>query len=164
MFLDSLIFHFLNGLRGNLWLTDILGGFLAKYSGYFLLVLFCALVFGRLRNPRRRIFVFLVWGLSAVIGRGLITETIRFFYSRPRPLSGDDAFPSGHMAFYVPLVLTVYFFLGRKWGLFFGAVVGLMGIARVFIGFHWPTDILGGAAVGALGYYLSYLILKKHKV
>ncbi|MBI2025158.1 MAG: phosphatase PAP2 family protein, partial [Candidatus Harrisonbacteria bacterium] len=38
--------------------------------------------------------------------------------------------------------------INRRWQLWFIGLTVLMGIARIMIGAHWPSDILGGAIIG----------------
>jgi undecaprenyl-diphosphatase len=41
-------------------------------------------------------------------------------------------------------------YANRKWGIVYLILVALMGVARIYVGVHWPLDILGGAAIGIL--------------
>src|SRR5438309_11753214 len=92
------------------------------------------------------------------------TEAIKYLVDRPRPcdalanvntLAGyrcsaefDPAFPSGHAsrAFPVAAFLTIRF----RWrlGIPAGAFAVLAGLSRSYLGPHWPSGVLGGAAVG----------------
>ena len=169
MSFDLLIFQVINGLSHKNSVLDRLAVFLANYFQYFLIALAVFLLFLKVKDKRRRIFVCLFFVLSAILSRGLITEIIRFFYSRPRPFAvfnlsplinqnPTGSFPSGHMTFYFVLALTV-FLLNKKWAWFFTAAVTLMGLARIFVGVHWPSDILGGILIAILGYFLVRKIL-----
>ena len=143
--------------------------FLASYLTYFLIVLAIILLFVKEKDWRRRLYALSVFLISIILSRGLITEIIRFFYNRPRPflalhftpLIKQDlagSFPSGHMTFYFVLALSI-FLLNKKWGWFFVAGVILMGLARIFVGVHWPSDILGGILIALLSYFLVKKIL-----
>jgi len=169
MSLDLLIFQAINDLSHKNGFLDRLAVFFANYFQYFLIVLAVFLLFLKIKDKRRRIFVCLFFALSAILSRGLITEIIRFFYSRARPFvvlnipplinhNLTGSFPSGHMAFYFVLALTI-FLLNKKWAWFFVAGVILMGLARIFVGIHWPTDILGGILIALLSYFLVKKIL-----
>src|SRR5256884_177829 len=92
------------------------------------------------------------------------TEAIKYLVDRPRPcdalanvntLAGyrcsaefDPAFPSGHpsRALAVAAFLTIRFRWRRASPA--GAFAVLAGSSRVFLGRHWPSDVLGGAVVG----------------
>jgi len=73
-----------------------------------------------------------------------------------RNLVPDDlhAFPSDHAAFLLPLVWT----LGslQPWlGAATGALLVCMLCARVYMGFHYPTDVLAGAMIGAAAVWME---------
>ena len=69
------------------------------------------------------------------------------------------SFPSGHVMHYVVFLGTLAFVLStsvkpgvNRW-LIQGAVLAVLmviGLSRVYLGVHWPSDVLGGYAVGAV--------------
>jgi undecaprenyl-diphosphatase len=111
--------------------------------------------------------------ISAFVARFVITDFIRFIHHRVRPfLSLNDSnllinqvnqssFPSGHAAFTFGLATVVYFY-NKKLGVAFLIAALLVSIARVFVGVHWPSDILAGAIVGVFSGWLVNRLLKKN--
>src|SRR3989344_1192804 len=76
------------------------------------------------------------------------------------------AFPSGHASFYFALSTIIYGY-NKKAGILFFIGSFLIVLARVFVGLHWPSDILAGAILGIImGIILNKLfkkiLLKKH--
>ena len=141
----------------NVWL-DRLGIFFARYSGYVLLIILVAVVFYFRKSAKNRL-MFLEVMVSAIIARFVITQAIRLFYHHPRPFDAIGiinlipesgwSFPSGHTTFYFAVATSVWFY-NRKLGWLFLATSLTMGLARIYVGVHWPFDILGGIAVGVI--------------
>ena len=167
--MDLNFFNFIHGLAGKWQFFDWFGIFLANYLGYLLILAVLILILKQI-GWQRKIYFFSFISLSLILSRGIIAEAIKFFAARPRPFSilnfqplidangVNTSMPSGHAAFYFALA-TAIFFLNKKMGLYFGGAAILMGIARIFVGVHWPTDILTGAAVGiASAFIIKYAI------
>lgn len=168
--MEHYLFNFVHQFAGRHSLLDLTGIFFAEYLPYVIGMVLVVLLL-REKNWRARTYQFLLMGLSALIARGLFVEVIHFFYNKPRPfvalafkpltdLQFSNAFPSGHAATFFALATAVVFF-NRRWAywLFAGAV--LMGVARVFVGVHWPIDILGGAAVGVVSALIARWVLPR---
>ena len=103
--------------------------------------------------------------LASVIGGVLISQTMKWAYARPRPElvpHGAEvytaSFPSGHSMMAAVVYLTLGALLARtqadravKVYILAVAVIVtvLVGVSRVYLGVHWPTDVLAGWALGA---------------
>jgi len=100
--------------------------------------------------------------LIVLIGRGL-AEAQKYMIARLRPdlephlvVVKTSSFPSGHatssMIFYLTVALALT--LGTRWhrAAAAGAILLslLIGISRVMLGVHWPSDVIGGWAFGML--------------
>ncbi len=160
MNLDILIFQQINGLADRWVCLNALGIFFAEYLIYILGGV--ALLLFR-KNLQRALWAI----LAVVLAKFGIAELIRLFWSRPRPFvennvnlligkTSESSFPSGHASACFALSFIVYHY-NKKAGLVFFFVSFLVSIARVFVGVHWPLDILGGAAVGVLA---GWIIVK----
>lgn len=104
--------------------------------------------------------VLIAAGLSFLVGLG-INQIILLFVQRARPYEAhvthliidrtvDFSFPSDHAtaSFAIAAAFLVHG-LSRR-GLFFLAAAMLIGLSRVYLGTHYVSDILGGAATGFL--------------
>lgn len=99
----------------------------------------------------------------ASVGSLLINVALKLFFQRPRPqvpwahVLPDYSFPSGHtmnsVAFYVGLAIIVWSISGRHRGAIalVAAIILCMfvGISRIYLGYHYFTDVLGGVLAGA---------------
>ncbi len=112
------------------------------------------------RRPRMAAYV-----VAAVGGGMALSYGLKFLYDRTRPdllppevLPGDPSFPSGHAAAATIVYLTLAVVLARSlprhemkvYVVGLGALLALaVGVSRVYLGVHWPTDVLAGWTIGA---------------
>lgn len=153
--LDYSIFRAVNGFAGrNAALDAVMIG-----SAKYLPLVFAAALVGlwitwRLRNQR----VAFLAGASVMIALGF-GQIIGKVLPRPRPYlshavtqliprSLDTSFPSDHaiLGFAVAVMLWKF---NRPLGFVMVGLAILMAFARVFVGAHYPGDVLGGAILGA---------------
>jgi undecaprenyl-diphosphatase len=102
-----------------------------------------------------------------LVGRGL-SQLQKYWIARGRPdlevhlvVVKSSSFPSGHassaMIFYLAMALALT--AGTRWhrAAAAGAVLLslLVGISRVMLGVHWPSDVIGGWAFGMLWVLLT---------
>ena len=72
----------------------------------------------------------------------------------------DFSFPSGHTCASIGAALAMYPFLERKWGIPLVILAVLISLSRLYVGVHYPTDVLGGAVVGAFAAWGAVRIVK----
>lgn len=147
---------------GPLWLEEIvadisaLGG-IALLTLFTLLSTFYMIIIGRWRKG--------LYVAFTVITGTVLSNLLKSGFDRPRPdLIPHDihvytaSFPSGHSMMAAVVYLTLGALLAQAHedrhvkayfmaaALFFTAIIG---ISRVYLGVHWPTDVLAGWCIGA---------------
>lgn len=69
------------------------------------------------------------------------------------------SFPSGHTSASIAAALSILYY-HKKEGIAALVLAVLISISRIYICVHYPTDVLGGVAIGALSAFLSVLVVK----
>lgn len=118
-------------------------------------------------------------GISIALGALITNCVLKVLIARPRPyadpasiyyqywqtvgmnMESDKSFPSGHTtaAF---ACMTAIFMVGRKnisWTAFIFAI--LMGISRIYLCVHFPTDVVVGVFVGLFAGIIGTLLSRK---
>ncbi|WP_405160111.1 phosphatase PAP2 family protein [Nocardia sp. NBC_01499] len=112
------------------------------------------------------------------LGAWILVDGGKQLIGRPRPPAADQivlktnlAYPSGHslgsiavIGILALLLIPRLHHLVARWIAAIAATVfvAAVGLSRIYLGVHWPTDVLGGWSLGALwvilcliGYYLT---------
>lgn len=144
----------------NVWLDGFMV-FAADKMGY-LLIASVLILFWKKDYFKKVVFISLS---SAVVARFVFVSIFRYLIYSPRPFlvlenvnqlmnhELESSFPSGHASFYFALAMGVYLY-NKRAGYIYLILAGLMGIARIFVGVHWPLDIIAGAVLGIATAYV----------
>jgi undecaprenyl-diphosphatase len=112
-----------------------------------LVVAACLLVRGRGRNA--------LWLLAVTLGGRLAIIAIKALFARARPdlfpytVIDSGSYPSGHAANSAIVLLSIAI-LARHRSACVAALAGsfAVGLSRVYLGVHWPSDVLAGWLFG----------------
>lgn len=164
---------------GPAWVKEMMRDFSAL-GGTSVLVIVTLGVVGFLLLQRRRLLA-LMMGTSVSTGM-VVSQVLKWGFDRPRPDLVPAltrvytlSFPSGHTMMSAVTYLTLGVLCARTsmGTILKGYILGLavfltviVGVSRVYLGVHWPTDVLAGWAVGA-GWavlcWLIMLVLQRHQ-
>lgn len=176
---DTDVFYFINGLAGKVPVVDEL--FKGIANDYFLMIMFCLILvylwFGTRDIRERQMNQLAV--LTAIVGIGIVNGLVvisNLFYFRIRPFNElpadainllyyrptDSSFPSNFAAVLFSIAVVI-FLKNKKYGTLLLILALTGGFARVYVGIHYPLDILGGAAIGAIAGCLAYFVIRLTK-
>lgn len=119
------------------------------------------------------------WGMLffiiGIAGGGLLTKILKIYYGRGRPSINPEidaigySFPSGHSMGSLIFYGFIAYFIVRteisknlKWtaAIFAGMIAILIGTSRIYLGAHYPSDVIAGHLAGAIWLILCILALE----
>jgi len=172
---DAGIVSFLNHFARKSWALDILfvlsSSYLVRVAGIVPLYWWAWFRHGEGKTEKREL---LVYGMISSLVALLISRGVSHILPyRARPMQnpelhfqapygqstdvllGWSSFPSDHAAAYFAVVICLYF-VSRRLGLFaLGWAIFITSLPRIYLGIHYPTDIIAGAIIGIGVAYLA---------
>jgi membrane-associated phospholipid phosphatase len=163
--LDARVFTLFN-MRGYpiwldrfMWFATQLGNMLTAFILAFLLFIF----------DYRRLSIAVVFGTLTL---WLLVETIKALADRERPFlvlestrvvglrEKGDSFPSGHTTqiFFLTTLFIHQFQLGMGASIALYAVAALVGFTRIYVGAHYPRDVIAGLVLGSVWGLLAAML------
>ena len=164
--IDRAIFLWINNQWSNPYL-DCLVSYIITWLGNAGIVIALVVIFFVLKKPAY-LRQHLPWFLAAMLVAGLCIFALKKMIPRPRPLSDFASlieagtvhihvlgkqlwyrsFPSGDTQTAFTAATYLSFLLPRWTPLFLSLAVGV-GLSRIYVGVHFPLDVIAGAAIGA---------------
>ncbi|WP_168123135.1 undecaprenyl-diphosphatase [Paenibacillus sp. HB172176] len=148
------------------WIDDVMEIFALDIVWLMLSVMVYLWFTGREDNQRTVFYAFLTASISLLLAIFFISPEVN--HARPFvqhqviqliPHAPDPSFPSDHAVLAFSLAFSVLF-AKRKLGLVMILLALATGIARVYVGVHYPADILGAIV---LSFGMSFLVWRGRK-
>lgn len=159
------LFFLIFGLSNHSTVTDNLMTFGAEYLIYLTLVgMFIVTLKGKANERKALLLTILALPIAVII-----IKIIHLFISEPRPFvsydivplinhQADASFPSRH-ATIMAVVAFSYTYFKSKWASLFLILMLLVGLSRIYVGVHYPLDIIGGFVVGLISLIVTRQIV-----
>jgi undecaprenyl-diphosphatase len=174
--LDIALFHFFNGSLCNP-VFDFLMPLITDLNKQRIVLVFVAviLLWMLIRGRRQVKIAALLLIITIVVSDQLSSSVIKYWLERPRPChalhnvhllvscGSGFSFPSSHAVnnFAAALILAFFFPRAKWWFFGFAAIVAF---SRIYVGVHYPSDVIGGAVIGlfcAGSVLLAFIVLEK---
>ncbi|MBP6065340.1 phosphatase PAP2 family protein [Bacteroides sp.] len=174
---DQTVFLYLNGLY-----TSFGDYFMSSFSGKVIWApMYASVLYVLLKNADWKVALYCLIAivLTITFADQACATFIRPAVARLRPCSPDNpiselvhlvngkrsgsfSFPSCHAANSFGLAFMLMYLFRNRWLTAFILIWAVINsYSRIYLGVHYPTDLLAGAIVGATGATLMYLLLRK---
>ena len=175
--LDHQLFNFINQELSNSffdWIMPLIRNKNTWIPFYLLTAVLLFKTYGK-----KSLFIVLAVVLSVGLADGISSHALKPFFERTRPCllpgfmenvnlvvsrcSGAYSFPSSHAANHFAIAFLLILIIRKNYSklssiLLFWA--GIICFAQIYVGVHFPTDILGGLLIAWLAAVISYSIYR----
>lgn len=173
---DVTIFRAINNLAGASGGLDALGVFAAEFILPIMGILLILAAFTIRRFKEEHWYEMPVRAVASAAIAFVSRLIIGVIVGRTRPFVGladvEQLIPMPHSYYYnsfpsahASITFALAFFIlrhDRDWGIAFLILAVLTALGRVFVGVHYPLDVLGGAILGWFAAWLMHKIESNH--
>jgi len=131
------------------------------------------------------VIAFIYWNISkregfklatAFLYSSLLNAVLKLVFHTPRPFEKLDyisgkrvetaigySFPSGHTQGSTTFFITLSQIIRKRWFTIIAIlIILLIGVSRIYLGVHWPIDVIGGLILGVIIAYIFCTITDKY--
>lgn len=168
-YVDRSIVLFFQELRVE-WLNPIMKSFSLIGNFGFIWILICLALIITAKYRKVGIAALISLALCFIVSNLIIKNLV----ARPRPYDeiinlsriiaaqNDYSFPSGHTCSSFAVAHTLFLTRKDKYAWLYYILAGLIALSRIYVGVHYPSDILAGIAIGIIGSGLTVKLLRRN--
>ncbi|WEG16828.1 phosphatase PAP2 family protein [Alkalihalophilus pseudofirmus] len=165
--MDVVWFEAVNGLAKKSSIADAVMMFISSYGIYLMIGII--LSFWLKKKTRRYALLFTI---AVLAGLGM-NRVLKIIIDRPRPFiassdvhllierGASPSFPSNQALIAGIFVAAIWLITVKAWRYAALAFGGVVLLSRVFVGHHYPADVLVGFVLGSLLTYVFFMILRR---
>ncbi|MDR3071073.1 MAG: glycosyltransferase family 39 protein [Endomicrobium sp.] len=174
---DHMIFKFINFTMKSKFVDFLIMPISycdSKGFNISLCLMIAAYIFILRKNKKDHFWTTLIIMVGVLIIVSILTHLLKSHFGRLRPLSvfGDKnvnillerlnigSFPSGHTGAAVALCTFMFMFVRKYWYLYIAFAL-CTGFYRIYVGSHFPLDVMSGAVIGIFFAYVTTILGKK---
>ncbi|MGG0791931.1 undecaprenyl-diphosphatase [Peribacillus simplex] len=166
--MNSTLFRMINNLGKQYTDLNPFFVFIAEYMIFFLVLAVLMFLFSR-RNKNR---IMVICAFITLVISELLAKIAGQFHSNNQPFAElpnvsrlvekavNNSFPSDHTIIFFSFCITFWLFK-RGWGILWVILAVLVGISRIWVGVHYPADVLVGAIISIVSATIVYKIVLK---
>lgn len=171
---DIIVFQKINDISKSYDFLNQLIIFIAKDTVYILA--FLMIIVWLLTKDKIHTRVILLTSLISYAIAGVLGHLIKMIEDHPRPYyvldnvnqlvykPFENSFPSDHTLLFFAILMLFYFTSKSKFKSLYIIIAICAGISRIYVGVHYPSDILAAAIISSVVAYLCYKFIYPSKL
>jgi len=170
--LDNILYQWINTSLSNPVFDLILVPF--RHKMFWIPLYLFILIFVRINFKRQSLYIYLFFGATILLSDGMSSQVIKKTVERTRPCheqalspiervpcSNGFSFTSSHATNHFAIGSFLFFLFGfTQWRRLFLVWAGIIGFAQVYVGVHYPFDVIVGSIIGFLIGLLTFNVFK----
>ncbi|WP_412890067.1 undecaprenyl-diphosphatase [Bacillus sp. 1P06AnD] len=165
------MFRMVNDLGKDYTFLNPIFVFIAQYTVYLLGL---AVVIYFFSKPAKNKIMVVSIAFSLVLAE-ILAKIVGLFHTNNQPFAElahvnkliektvDNSFPSDHTILFFTVCFS-FFFFGKKGRWLWVIAAFCVGISRIWVGVHYPFDVIVGALLGILSSYIGYRVIPRLKI
>ena len=166
---DNFIYNIVINLKSD-FMTNVMKGITFLGSVKFIIIINVLLFIYSMVKKKYNLLLITISSITSPI----VNNILKVIFKRPRPIiinmieEGSYSFPSGHSMISILFYGSIIYLLNKYKikhckliSIILSMLILLIGISRIYLGVHYPSDVLGGYLTAGLCLTIITLIYKK---